>query len=76
MLIVSRAISGIGGSAILSMVKFYPYNFDTNLVPLHHTDSTNFFFDHSFVQVFVIISELVPLEQRGKYQGYVTCYSL
>ncbi|KAI9277507.1 major facilitator superfamily domain-containing protein [Umbelopsis sp. AD052] len=40
MLIVSRAISGIGGSAILSMV-------------------------------FVIISELVPLEQRGKYQGIV-----
>ncbi|KAI8575503.1 hypothetical protein K450DRAFT_261509 [Umbelopsis ramanniana AG] len=40
MLIVSRAISGIGGSAILSMV-------------------------------FVIISELVPLEQRGKYQGVV-----
>ncbi|CAM0141945.1 hypothetical protein VKS41_004353 [Umbelopsis sp. WA50703] len=40
MLIVSRAISGIGGSAILAMV-------------------------------FVIISELVPLEQRGKYQGIV-----
>ncbi|KAH8548049.1 major facilitator superfamily domain-containing protein [Umbelopsis sp. PMI_123] len=40
MLIVSRAISGIGAAAILSMV-------------------------------FVIISELVPLEQRGKYQGVV-----
>ncbi|KAI9277516.1 major facilitator superfamily domain-containing protein [Umbelopsis sp. AD052] len=40
MLIVSRAISGIGAAAILPMV-------------------------------FVIISELVPLQQRGKYQGVV-----
>ncbi|CAO3678886.1 unnamed protein product [Umbelopsis ramanniana] len=40
MLIASRAISGIGAAAILSMV-------------------------------FVIISELVPLRQRGKYQGVV-----
>jgi hypothetical protein len=30
--------------------------------------------DYSRTQVFVIISELVPLQQRGKYQGY-GCHS-
>lgn len=37
----------------------------------HHTDSF-----HQIWQVFVIISELVPLEQRGKYQGSVDKYKL
>ncbi|KAI9351882.1 major facilitator superfamily domain-containing protein [Pilaira anomala] len=40
MLIISRAIAGIGGAGIFSMV-------------------------------FIIISDLVPLEQRGSYQGVV-----
>jgi hypothetical protein len=55
MLIVFRAIAGIGAAAVFSMV--------IQFITLIHN------WTKILLQVFVVVADLVPLEKRASYQG-------